>query len=161
MQSFLRVLRDIGLMITRIVIGVVLVARGWHRWQESGIAGEVSIMEQAGIPYATTLIWLVIGFEIIGGILLVFGLATPLIGLGMLVLNIGIIVLLRSGEGFYVHEHGWEYNAVQAVVGLIFLTHGSGRAGLDHLFVQPKEQQGDELIGEDTADPGAIQTRDY
>lgn len=161
MQSFLRVLRDIGLMLTRIVIGVVLVARGWHRWQESGIAGEVSVMEQAGIPYATTLIWLVIGFEIIGGILLVFGLATPLIGLGMIVLNVGIIVLARSADGFYVHEHGWEYNAVQAVVGLIFLTHGSGRAGLDNLFVQPKDQQDGELIGDGTSDPGSIQTRDY
>lgn len=161
MQPFLRVLRDIGLMMTRIVLGVVLVARGWHRWQESGISGEVVILEQAGIPYASTLIWLIIGFEIIGGILLVFGLATPLIGLGMIVLNVGIIVLVRSGEGFYVHEHGWEYNAVQAVVGLIFLTHGSGRAGLDNLFVQPKDSPGDELIGDGTPDPGAIQTRDY
>lgn len=161
MQSFFRVVRDIGLMLTRIVVGVVLVARGWHRWQEAGISGEVTVMEQAGLPYATTLIWLVIGFEIIGGILLVFGLATPLIGLGMIVLNVGVIVLVRSGEGFYVHQDGWEYNAVQAVVGLVLLTHGSGRAGLDHLFVAPKDPAEEDLIGDEANDPGAIQSRDY
>ncbi|MCC2594476.1 DoxX family protein [Tessaracoccus sp. OS52] len=160
MHAFLRVLRDIGLMLARIVVGVVLLARGWHRWQVAGIAEEVSLMESAGIPSATTLIWLVIGFEIIGGILLVFGLATPLIGFGMIALNVGIIVLLRADEGFYVHEHGWEYNAVQAVMGLIFLTHGSGRAGLDSLFTQPKDDRQEELIVED-ADPTRIQTREY
>lgn len=158
MQSFLRVCRDIGLMLARIVVGVVLIARGWHRWQIEGIPQQVDILENAGLSGGTTLVWLVIGFEIVGGILLVFGLATPLIGLGIAVLNVGVIVLVRASQGFYVHESGWEYNAVLAVVGGLFLVHGSGRAGLDSLFLRPKDDTDATLI-DDRADD--IQTREF
>lgn len=150
MQSFLRIVRDISLLLARILMGVVLLAHGWHRWQVMGVAEEVALLDAAGIGNATTIVWLVIGFEIVGGILLVFGLATPLVGLGILVLNVATIVLMRSDE-FYVHEHGWEYNAVQAAVGLLLLAHGSGRAGLDHLFVRPKDDGHELIVDEEEA----------
>lgn len=161
MQAFLRVLRDIGLMLTRIIVGVVLIAHGWHRWQIAGIPEQVDILEGAGLGYATTLVWLVIGFEIIGGILLVFGLATPVVGLGMVVLNTGIILLVRGDNGFYVHDVGWEYNAVLAVVGLILLTHGSGRAGLDSLFLRPKDDDEATLIAAERTVDEARARGDY
>ena len=151
MKSFLRVLRDISLLLARIVMGVVLLAHGWHRWQVMGINREVALLDAAGIGNAASLVWLVIAFEVIGGILLVFGLATPLVGLGILVLNLGTIVLLRA-ENFYVHNHGWEYNAVQAGIGLLFLAHGSGRAGLDNLFMRPKDEDHDLIVDEEDAD---------
>jgi membrane protein-like protein len=139
MQAFIRVLRDISLALTRIVIGVVMVTHGWHRWQNEGITAEADILESIGMPNPALMVWLLIGFEVVGGILLIFGLATPLIGLGLIVLNVTIIITLRSGS-FYVHDSGWEYNAVMAVVGMMLMAHGSGRTGLDHLFVQPKDE---------------------
>ncbi len=150
MASFLRVVRDIALLLTRILMGVVLLAHGWHRWQVMGVAREVSLLDAAGVGNATTIIWLVIGFEIVGGILLIFGLATPLVGLGVVALNVATIVLLRSEE-FYAHMHGWEYNAVQAVVGLLLLAHGSGRTGLDTLFLRPKDDDGELIVDEEDA----------
>lgn len=150
MASFLRVIRDIALLLTRILMGVVLLAHGWHRWQVMGVAREVSLLDAAGVGNATTIIWLVIGFEIVGGILLIFGLATPLMGLGVVALNVATIVLLRSEE-FYAHMHGWEYNAVQAVVGLLLLAHGSGRTGLDTLFLRPKDDDGELIVDEEDA----------
>lgn len=150
MKSFIRVLRDISLMLTRIVMGVVMVTHGWHRWQNEGVAAEAAILESIGMPNPALMVWLLIGFEIVGGILLIFGLATPLIGLGLTVLNITIIVTLRHST-FYVHESGWEYNAVMAVVGLLLMAHGSGRAGLDHLFIQPKDDEPTEQLIDDTA----------
>ena len=83
-----------------------------------------------GIPDPALMVWLLIGFEVIGGIFLIFGLATRVISFGLMVLNIGIIVTLRSST-FYVHDSGWEYNAVMAVVGLMLMAHGAGRTGLD------------------------------
>ncbi len=158
MQSLLRLARDLALLLSRILVGVVLLAHGWHRWQVMGIGNEVSLLEAADIGNASSIVWLVIGFEIVGGILLIFGLATPLIGLGILVLNLATIVLMRP-ESFYAHERGWEYNAVQAAVGLLFLAHGSGRAGLDHLFVRPKEDHTELIVDEEDAD--RIQPQDY
>lgn len=139
MKAFIHVLKGITLMLARIVMGFIMVTHGWHRWQNEGIAAEAGILEQAGIPNPGLMVWLLIGFEVVGGIFLILGLATPAIGLGLIVLNIGIILTLRS-HNFYVHDSGWEYNAVMAVVGLMLMAHGAGRTGLDHLFVTPREQ---------------------
>ena len=150
MKSFLRVVRDIALLLARIVMGVVLLAHGWHRWQVMTVPREVGLLEAADLGNATTIVWLVIGFEIVGGILLIFGLATPLVGLGIIVLNVGIILMLK--DEFFLHQAGWEYNAVQAVVGLLLLAHGSGRAGLDNLFLRPKDESGVLIVEEHEAD---------
>ncbi len=151
MKSFVRVVQDISLLLARIVMGVVLLAHGWHRWQVVGVAGEVALVDAADIGNATTIVWLVVGFEIVGGILLIFGLATPLVGLGIVILNAATILLLKSDE-FYLHQQGWEYNAVQGVVGLLLLAHGSGRAGLDNLFIRPRDDGGELIVDEDDAD---------
>ena len=140
MKAFIRVLKDIALMLTRIIMGVIMVTHGWHRWQNEGITAEANILEHAGIPNPGLMVWLLIGFEVIGGIFLIFGLATPAIGLGLMVLNVGIILTLRS-RTFYVHNSGWEYNAVMTIVGLVLMTHGAGRIGLDNLFRTPKDVQ--------------------
>ena len=140
MKAFIRVLKDIALMLTRIIMGVIMVTHGWHRWQNEGITAEANILEHAGIPNPGLMVWLLIGFEVIGGIFLIFGLATPVIGLGLMVLNVGIILTLRS-HTFYVHNSGWEYNAVMTIVGLMLMTHGAGRIGLDNLFRTPKDIQ--------------------
>ena len=140
MKAFIRVLKDIALMLTRIIMGGIMVTHGWHRWQNEGITAEANILEHAGIPNPGLMVWLLIGFEVIGGIFLIFGLATPVIGLGLMVLNIGIILTLRS-HTFYVHNSGWEYNAVMTIVGLMLMTHGAGRIGLDNLFRTPKDIQ--------------------
>ena len=140
MKAFIHVLKGITLMLTRIIMGVIMVTHGWHRWQNEGITAEANILEHAGIPNPGLMVWLLIGFEVIGGIFLIFGLATPVIGLGLMVLNIGIILTLRS-HTFYVHNSGWEYNAVMTIVGLVLMTHGAGRIGLDNLFRTPKDIQ--------------------
>ena len=157
MKSLLRMVRDIALLLARIVMGVVLLAHGWHRWQVMTVPREVGLLEAAGLGNATTIVWLVIGFEIVGGILLIFGLATPLVGLGIIVLNVGTILLLK--DEFFLHQAGWEYNAVQAVVGLLLLAHGSGRAGLDNLFVRPKDEDGVLIVEEHEAD--SIQPQEF
>lgn len=139
MQSFLRVVRDLALLVARLAAGLTLVAHGWHRWQVSGIDHQVTILQDAGLPAAQGLVVATIAFELIGGVLLAFGLATPLIGLGMIVLNVTIILTVREHSGFYLNEGGWEFNLAQAALGLLLLAFGSGRAGLDHLFLRPSE----------------------
>lgn len=146
MKTFLEVLKDIALALARIVMGIVLVAHGWHRLQFAGIPEQLEILEAAGVGAAATLVWLTIGFELVGGALLVFGLATPLIGLGIVVLNVSTIVLLKTTGSFYAYQGGWEFNAAQAALGLIFLAFGAGRTGVDHLFMRPRDDPDQQLI---------------
>lgn len=154
MRAVLRVLRDLALLAARIVAGGTLIAHGWHRWQITGLDAQEAVLEAAGLSNVETLAMAAVAFEIIGGVLLVFGLATPLVGLGMVVLNVAIIRTTRADSGFYQQLGGWEYNAVQAALGLMFVVYGSGRAGLDNLFLRPKDE-GDQLIADspDAQDP--------
>lgn len=148
MQAFLKVVRDIALLVARIVAGVVLVAHGWNRWQGTGLDAQAELLTEAGLPSAFGLVAATVLFEIVGGALLVFGLATPVIGLGMTVLNVAIILTTKADSGFYLSGGGWEYNAILAALGLLLLAFGSGRAGLDHLFIRPSGESRN-LIDED------------
>lgn len=137
MDGFMKVVRDLALLVARIVAGVVLVAHGWHRWQVAGIDSQITIVQGAGLPIGFGIVVVTIAFELIGGTLLAFGLGTRLIGLGMAAMNGVIVFVVRWDNGLYLNDGGWEYNAVLGVLGLLFLAHGSGRLGVDHLFVRP------------------------
>lgn len=148
MAAFLRVVRDLALLIARIVTGVVLVAHGWHRWQIAGVDAQVAVLTDAGLPAPFGLAVTAIIFEMIGGTLLVFGLGTPVVGLGMVSMNVAIILTTKVDAGFYATTGGWEYNAILAALGLLILAFGSGRLGLDNLFLRPTGEQGSQLIGD-------------
>ncbi|MCG6568269.1 DoxX family protein [Tessaracoccus sp. ZS01] len=152
MDAFLKVVRDLALLVARIVLGVTLMAHGWYRWNITGLEDQTNILEGVGLPSAEGLVIATIAFELIGGALLIFGLATPLIGLGMIVQNGAVMLTTRLDAGFYQHDRGWEYNAVLATFGLIFLAFGSGRAGLDYLFLRPRDDAGERLIEPDPRD---------
>lgn len=147
MDGFMKVVRDLALLVARIVAGVVLVAHGWHRWQVAGLETQVELLRDAGLPAVSGLAVLTILFEVVGGTLLVFGLGTPLIGLGMVVMNVATILTTKAGSGFYQFTDGWEYNLVLAALGLLLLVFGSGRLGLDPLFRRPPRDE-QNLIGE-------------
>lgn len=144
LRSALHGFRDVALLLARVALGVILIARGWHRWQSGGVEAQAEILLAAEIPAPEALAWLVVGFEIAGGFLLVFGLGTPLVGLGMLVLNAGVALLRKWEAGLYLFDGGYEYNLAMAALGLIFLAFGSGRLGVDHLFLPPKRASDDE-----------------
>lgn len=141
MAAFLSVVRDIALLVLRIVAGIALVSHGWHRWQGTGLDAQIERLHEAAVPSAEALVYLSVGFELIGGVLLIFGLATPLIGLGMVVLNVTVILTTRAEAGYGLPVGGWEYNAAQAAMGLILLCFGSGRAGVDNLFLRGSSQE--------------------
>lgn len=134
MSAFVRVVQDIVLLIARIATGLILMAHGWARWQEEGMDAQIDYLTPSGIWEPTLLAWGATAFEIIGGMLLIFGLGVPLIGLIMVVQNVLVIAWLRWSSGLYLSDGGFEYNVAMAALGMVFLAFGSGRAGLDALF---------------------------
>lgn len=139
-RTWIKGFQHVALMLARVAIGVILIMRGWHRWFTVGIDQQATILENADLPAPDLFAWLVTLFELAGGVLLVFGLLTPVIGLGMLALNVGVIVL-RKLDAFYIHEGGFEYSLAMAAVGLLFLAFGSGKLGADALFFTPTPEQ--------------------
>lgn len=133
-KGFVRMLQDLALIVVRLCVGLVLFLHGWHRFVTVGMQGEIARVRAAGLPFPTAFGYGAVTLEMIGGVLLAFGLATPLIGLGMLVENILIIAWFKASRGYEVLSGGWEYNLVLAAFGLLFLTFGGGRGAIDTLF---------------------------
>lgn len=134
MKSFIRVVQDIVLMLTRIGFGLILIAHGWHRWQQVGISAEISYLQDQGVPRPELWAWGATALEIVGGLLMVLGLAVPLVAVTVVVQQIMIIAWLKWPQSIYLTEGGFEYNTALALLGLVFFGFGSGRAGLDALF---------------------------
>lgn len=143
MKGFLHVLRDLALLIARLVLGATLILHGWHRWRVEGITRSAEIAASQGIPAPQTYVIATTITEIAAGVLLVFGLLTPLVGLVIVALSVLDIVFVRWANGPLISNGGYEYAAVTGVLGLIFAVFGAGRAAVDQLFRRQPEPSSD------------------
>ena len=134
MKGFIRVLQDLALIVVRLCLGLVLFLHGWHRFVTVGMHSEIGRVRATGLPYPEAFAYGAVALEMIGGILLAFGLLTPVIGLAILIENVLIIAWFKAPRGYDVSSGGWEYNLVLAAVGLLLAAFGGGRGALDMLF---------------------------
>lgn len=144
MRTFLSIVRGFVLLVARVVLGGILVAHGWDRWQVRGIDSQVAYLEQFGTPYPLYATWGAILLELVGGLFLVAGALTPLVALAVLVQQVLIICwtnwyrgpYLMNQEGAYVG--GYEYNLALAALALLLFVFGAGGASVDRLFRREK-----------------------
>lgn len=124
--------RDAGLLITRVILGVVLIAHGWEKFAINGIEGTGAFFDSVGIPGATAAAAAVVGaIELVGGILLILGLLTPLVAVLVVVVMIGAFFTVHAGSGVYVSNNGWELVAVVGLAAAVFGLVGPGRYSVD------------------------------
>src|SRR5215210_2330637 len=90
MASFLSFLQSFGLLVARLGLGGILLLHGWMRWN-AGIQEQINYLTQFRAPYAEVAAWGSIIFELVGGVLLIVGALTRLVGLGVLIEQILII----------------------------------------------------------------------
>ena len=150
MRAFIRVVQDIALLVVRLAVGFILMMHGYHRYL-AGPSRMIEIIEDFGLPAAEALAWATIGFEVIGGLLLVFGLGTPIIGSILLAEQVVLIWVSKWDHGFRVMDGGYEYNVALAALGLVLMAFGSGRLGVDTLFGRPGHDPEHRFIND--ADP--------
>lgn len=123
--------RDAGLLITRVILGVVLIAHGWEKFAINGIEGTGAFFDSVGIPGATAAAAVVGAIELVGGILLILGLLTPLVAVLVVVVMIGAFFTVHAGSGVYVSNNGWELVAVVGLAAAVFGLVGPGRYSVD------------------------------
>lgn len=149
MSGSLQVLRDLALLIARVAFGLVLAARGWRRWtSDGGMQAQVDYLRQFQTPQPELLAWGGTLLEIVGGLLLVFGLLTPLIALAIIVQQVMIIAWTKWFNGPWLENGGYEYNIIQAGLALLLLAFGAGRLAIDQLFRRSKDDR-DPLLDDD------------
>jgi putative oxidoreductase len=154
MASFLSFLQNFGLLVARLGLGGILLLHGWMRW-DAGVQKQIDYVSQFRAPYAEVAAWGSVIFELVGGVLLIVGALTRLVGLGVLIEQILIIAYtswykwpptLLNADGTY--NGGYEYNVALGLLGLLLFVMGGGAVSIDRLFRRKKppfEEEDDAL----------------
>jgi putative oxidoreductase len=153
MTKFVQGLRGVALLLVRVGLGAILVLHGWTHWQLQGPQRQINYLTVLHAPYPLAATWAGIVFEFVGGLFLIVGFLTPLMGLGVMIQQVLIIAYtnwarwpsLRNPDGSY--NGGYEYNVALGLLGLVLLCMGGGVAAVDQLFRGRKSE-----LDEDTAD---------
>ncbi len=126
---------SIGLTALRIVLGVVFTAHGAQKFAQ-GIPGVAQGFAGMGVPLAEVAAPVVAGLELIGGVLLVLGVATRVAGLLLAVDMVVAGLLAHATAGFFAQDGGFEYVLVLAVASLAVALTGPGRFSVDALVLR-------------------------
>lgn len=131
--------QDLGLLILRVALGVVLIAHGLQNafgwWGGPGLLSFRDTLTEAGYQHADLLTYLTSGAQIASGVLLVLGLFTPLaaaVALAFLVNGmLATFTAQRKDGGLFVVGPTVEYLLVLLAVAATIILAGPGRYGFD------------------------------
>ena len=94
-------LRGISLLIARVILGVVLIAHGWQKYNDWKIEGTGKSFDGMGVPYPELSAQIATYFELIGGVLLIIGLLVRLVGPIMFVQMLGAFWFAHRDGGVF------------------------------------------------------------
>jgi putative oxidoreductase len=127
-----------GLAILRVVLGIAMAVHGWSKLS-GGVDGVAGFFGSLGIPLPGLMAWVVTIVELVGGILLIVGFLTQIVGILIALNMLGVILFrfLLQGEPFI--ENGaitWEKEAVFAAAALCIALAGPGAWSVDDVVAE-------------------------
>ena len=134
--------QDLGLLVTRIALGGVMIAHGIQKAFSFGFAGTQQGFAGMGAPLPGLTAVLVTLLELVGGVAVLLGLATRVVALLYALTMVGAAVLVHLPNGFYAADGGWELVGLLAIVSLALVVGGPGRLSLDHLVSRRRRARG-------------------
>ena len=149
MSGIASFLQSIGLLIARLGVGGILLLHGITHWTgaNQGVANLTTRYAQVGAPYAEVAAWATIIFELVGGVFLIVGALTRVVGVGVVVLSVLNIAYFRwwagpdllNADGTY--KGGYEYDVALGLLGVLFFVFGAGAISIDRLFKRKKPEE--------------------
>lgn len=121
-------------LLTRLIIGVILIAHGYDKFALSGIDGISGFFSSIGVPLASLAAPLTAAFEILAGVLIILGLFTRVIAALTAVLMLLAALFAHLGAGIFVADGGWELVGAIGAAALMFTAAGAGAYSLDHVL---------------------------
>ncbi|QGF24185.1 DoxX family protein [Raineyella fluvialis] len=127
------VTRDIVPLVSRIILGIVLIAHGYQKFALWGLAGTGQAFAGMGVPMPGISAVVAAVIELAGGILLVLGVFTPIVAVVVFLEMIGAALLVHLPHGVFVGDGGWELVGALGA-GTLALAAGAGRFSIDGLL---------------------------
>jgi putative oxidoreductase len=124
--------RDAALLVARVLLGVVLVAHGWQKVFTNGLGATAEAFAGMGIPLAPVAAAFAGLVELVGGVLILAGAATALVGVLVALNMLGAALFVHVGNGVFASDGGWELVAVIGALALVLAAVGAGRYSVDH-----------------------------
>lgn len=126
---------SLGLLIGRLVVGLVFVAHGYnHIFGGGKIAGTGRWFDSLGMKPGWLHAWTASLTELGAGALLIVGFLTPLAGAGVVGVMLVAWITNHRTNGFFIFRpgEGYEYVMTLTFVGALFVATGGGRWSIDH-----------------------------
>ena len=122
--------KELGALIIRVVLGLIFAVHGLVKFQD-GIGNTVGWFESINLP--GILAYGVAGFELVGGILLIIGLATRIVAGLFVLLMVGAIITVKFAAGFV---DGFEFDLALMVMAAFLAIAGSQLYAVDKRVVK-------------------------
>jgi len=129
--NFLNRLQPLGLLVLRLVLGVIMIAHGWQKIADR-MQMITGIMHQIGVP--AFMAYLVVAAEFGGGILLVAGFLTRLAALAIFVDMLVAILKVHLPHGLFAKNGGFEFPMACAAIAFSLIWSGAGPIAVDWLW---------------------------
>lgn len=137
-----RTVRDVVLLVGRILLGIILIAHGWQKLGTNGLTATADGFEKMGVPAPQLSAAFSALVELVGGSLILLGALTPVVALLVALDMLGAFLFVHVGKGVFATEGGWELVAVIAVAALAFAV-GPGRFSVDALLARRRTDRGE------------------
>ncbi|HEY9313735.1 DoxX family protein [Williamsia sp.] len=147
------VIRSAGILVARIGLGVVFLAHGLQKFQQNGWAGPKTGFEMMDVPLPTVSAFVVTWLEILGGIALIAGVLTPIIGALFFLDMLGALFVTHIDNGIWVADGGYELVLSLGMGALLLAVVGAGKFSIDGVlgtkvsWLGADSKRSDDLVG--------------
>ncbi|WP_293951269.1 DoxX family protein [uncultured Corynebacterium sp.] len=131
-------IKEIALLLSRVLFGVILIAHGWDKFQITGLEGITGYFDSLGIPAASLAAPAVGVIELIGGIMILLGAFTRVVAVIIAVVMLGAAVFAHASFGIYAANGGWELVGAIGAGMLALFAIGAGAWSIDALIARNK-----------------------
>ncbi|MGI3783865.1 MAG: DoxX family protein [Janthinobacterium lividum] len=135
---------DLGLLVLRLGLAAMMLAHGYQKFVLQGsfsFTANQAAFAQMGVPLPQVAGVLIIILELAGGVAMVFGLFTVLVGICYTAAMAAAVWYVHLAHGFFVADNGYELAGLTGVVALVLAISGAGRISLDRAIFGAKRRR--------------------
>jgi putative oxidoreductase len=124
-----------GTTVLRAAVGIAFTAHGAQKLFQMTPAGLAGFFGQIGIPLPEFNAYLVIAIELLGGLAMIAGLGTRVLGALFAAIMVVAIATVHGAHGFFLPQ-GYEYTLVLLAGSIALTLQGAGAFALDNLVAR-------------------------